>query len=111
MLSTHRTSLCTSVSNQLIKWPFDTNEDITLRKEARFKLGEHQVFGPIANRILLMTAKPKSMVSDKLTVTNYGLGGHYLPHNSYIDQDHSIRKEDGLALIIFHVTYTFAYLF
>lgn len=98
-------------SFQLERLANDTNEDISLRKVAVFEKHDDQVFDVIHKRLGLIASKSKSSrVLNKYTVTNYGLTGHYLPHEEHIDNDHLINSEGREAIVIFHVMY-FYFLF
>lgn len=84
----------------------DTDENISLRKVAVFDEHDDRVFDVIHKRLGLIASKSKSTrVLNKYTVTNYGLTGHYLPHEEYIDDDHLINSEGREAIVIFHVMY------
>lgn len=91
---------------QLERLSNDTNEDVSLRKVAVFEKHDDQVFDVIHNRLEQIASKSQSAtVLGKYTVTNYGLSGHYLPHEEYIDEDHLINSKGREAIVIFHVMY------
>lgn len=90
--------------------PIDTNEYVSLRKVASFRKHNDQVFETIHHRLAQISSKFTTNVVDKYVVTNYGVGGHYLPHTKYIDDDHLINSKGRDAIVIFHVTYFHAYL-
>jgi len=83
----------------------DTNEDVSLRKVASFKKHNNQVFETINHRVAQITSKSTTNVVDKYVVTNYGVGGHYLPHTKHIDENHLINSKERDAIVVFHVKY------
>lgn len=88
---------------KLEKLTIDTNEDISLRKVASFKKHNNQVFETINHRVAQITSKSTTNVVDKYVVTNYGVGGHYLPHTKYIDENHLINSKERDAIVVFHM--------
>uniref|UniRef100_A0A2H8THU7 Prolyl 4-hydroxylase subunit alpha-2 n=1 Tax=Melanaphis sacchari TaxID=742174 RepID=A0A2H8THU7_9HEMI len=88
---------------KLEKLSTDTNEDVSLRKVASFKKYEDQVFETINDRLAQITSKSTTNIVDKYIVTNYGVGGHYLPHTKYIDDDHLVNSKGRDAIVIFHM--------
>ncbi|XP_016659455.1 prolyl 4-hydroxylase subunit alpha-1 isoform X2 [Acyrthosiphon pisum] len=92
-----------SYSLQLEKLSIDTNEDISLRKVASFRKHNDQVFETIHHRLAQISSKPTTNIVDKYVVTNYGIGGHYLPHTKYIDDNHLINSKRRDAIVIIHM--------
>uniref|UniRef100_A0A2S2NNP3 Prolyl 4-hydroxylase subunit alpha-2 n=1 Tax=Schizaphis graminum TaxID=13262 RepID=A0A2S2NNP3_SCHGA len=88
---------------KLEKLSIDTNEDISLRKVASFRKQNDQVFETINRRLVQITSKSTTNIVDKYVVTNYGVGGHYLPHTKYIDDDNLINSKGRDAIVIFHM--------
>lgn len=72
---------------------------------ASFRKHNDQVFETIQHRLAQISSKPTTNIEDKFVVTNYGVGGHYLPHSKYIDDDHLINNKERDAIVIVHVMY------
>ncbi|KAL4149651.1 hypothetical protein QTP88_003543 [Uroleucon formosanum] len=88
---------------KLKRLSIDTNEDISLRKVASFRKHNDEVFETIHRRLAQISSKPTTNISDKYVVTNYGIGGHYLPHTKHIDDDHLINSKRQNAIVIIHM--------
>lgn len=88
---------------KLERLSIDTNEDISLRKVASFREHNDPVFETIHHRLAQISSKPTTKIVDKYVVTNYGIGGHYLPHSEYIDDDHLINSKGRDAIVIIHM--------
>lgn len=76
---------------------------------ATFSDHDDRVFDSVHNRLTQISPRSKFGGLNKYVVTNYGLNGHYLPHNKYVDEDHRINSDGRQAIVIFHVMYTTQY--